>query len=574
MLLKVWYDGFELTKYFTVRRISPLTPARVNNFLIRERVSGGIYRNSRNEGARLEIEATIKDNVLDAMDELNKILYSAKEPKPLVISDRPNRKLLCVLDGSIQPSSRFIASDITLTFVSPYSYWIGAEKTIKSNSSGVIEVNNEGTADTEPKFEVKFKGECGYLALVSPWGHVGVGNAKELDKIPVPPTEDAINDRLTSLEGWSRIGNAQNYITDYIGMTSLGTAGHDDWGMIVNRGTFNNQADKWQGHSYTKPFRAGQVETVANNFVCRVGLDVQDTSGATNRTCALLIVVMDEQHKPIMTTSVYDVSSDRNWLSTSFKVNSLRANDQFHSSIIHTGNIGSLLGHIEMKKIGDRFEWLIHSHAQASTVSTQDGIRVGDTVYIKDSARYGYHYNGTAYNIAGFTRGRAHRVTSTMQQAGRTRYVISYGGHAVYVMNPEDLQHNRVTQKVIPGGGTIRHSITHPALAQMKPHRVFIWQAVWGNSLPYSRFGIHTCHVQRVYTTNALEVENVFRPNDVLTIDCKTADILLNGDVFQGHVDLDSRFFGLEYGKSEIQVYKSDWAQPPDVTMRMEERYI
>lgn len=575
-MLKVFYDEFELTKYFVVRTIRPITPVRVNHFSTLERSSGGIFRYSKNEGTRLEIEATIKDNVLAAMDELNKILYSAKEPKPLYISDRPDRVLYCVLEGSIEPSSRFIASDIVLTFVSPFDYWVNKQgkKLFNFNSQGRLEVDNLGTAETAPKFDVRFAQECGYLALVSPFGHIGVGNAKELDKIPVPPSEYAINDRMTSTQGWSRIPNANNYITDYIAMTSKGTAAHDQWGMNINRGSFNpSDPNKWQGHAYTKGFAQGQVHTEADNFMCRVGLHMQDTTGATNHTCAVLIVIMDEAHNPIMTTSLYDVSSDRNGLSTSFKINSLGA-DKKHSTIIHRGNLGSMLGYIEMRKTGDRFEWLIHSDAQGSSAQTNAGPQVGDTVYIKDSAYWGYHDDHGQHRVLGFTRGRPYRVGAVRNTNKGRQCRIDYQGTPVYWMYEWDLQYNRISQRVVPGGGTIRHAITHPGLAQMKPARMFIWQAVWGDSQPYNRFGIHTCRVDRIYTTNALEVENVFRPGDHLVIDCQTSDILLNGTVFQGHVDVDSRFFKLPYGKTELQVIKSAWAQMPDVKLTMEERYI
>lgn len=575
-MLKVFYDEFELTKYFMVRAIRPVTPVRVNHFSALERASGGVFRYSKNEGTKVVIEATIKDNVLAAMDELNKILYSAKEPKPLYISDRPDRVLYCVLEGAIEPSSRFIASDIALTFVSPFDYWVNKQgkKLFNFDAQGRVEVDNRGTAETAPKFDIRFAQECGYLALVSPFGHIGVGNVKELDKIPVPPSEYAINDTLTSLEGWSRIPNANNYITDYISMTSKGTAGHDPWGMVINRGSFNpSTPDKWQGHAYTKGFAQGKVHTEADNFLCRVDLHMQNTTGVRNNTCAVLVVIMDERHRPIMTTSLYDVSSDRNGLSTSFKINSLGSDGQ-HSKIIHTGNLGSMLGYIEMRKMGDRFEWLIHSDAQSPGVQLQAGLHVGDTVYIKDSAYWGYGHDHSKHTVKSFTRGRPYRVGATRNTPGGRQCRIDYNGVVVYWMYEWDLQHSRVSQKAIPSGGTIRHSITHPGLAKMKPARIFIWQAVWGNTQPYNRFGIHKARVDRIYTTNALEVENVFRPGDRLTVDCQTSDILLNGTVFQGHVDVDSRFFRLPYGKTELQVLKSAWAQMPEVKMTMEERYI
>ena len=576
MELKVFFDGFELTQYILVKRVVPTTANRINNYSVHSHNSGRKHLYSKEEGLGITIEAYIRDDVMRARDELVKILYGANSQAELYLSDYPDRALICRFDGNIKPTSRFRNAGLSLTFLSDKPYWVARapRKSVKANNQGIITANNVGTYKTLPKFIVKFKSECGYLAFVSPNGYIGLGNAKELDKIPVPPSEWAINDgNLGTLDGWSHIGNLENYVTDYNKMSSKGRAGTDPWGIIINKSTFTPpNPDVWQGHAYLKAFKEGVVHKEANNFNCRVDLHMQDLSGTVGNTCAVLIIIMDELSRPIITTSIYDATTDRNGLETSFKVRSSGA-DQHHSTIIHRGKLESLIGYIEMKKTGNKFEWLIHSDA----TSYQSGgglLGVGDTVYISPQARYGYDYGNNRHSIASFTRGRAYRIGQVRTISSGKQYRIDYQGTPIYWMYENDLQHNKAPRTHYSQSADIRHTYINDSLAQIKPHKVAIWQAVWGNTSPYTRFGIHCCRVQRIYTTDYLEVENVFRPHDELVIDCQTGDILLNGVTFQGHRDPESRFFPLDYGESELQVIKSSWANLPEIEMTYEERYL
>ena len=231
MELKVFFDGFELTQYILVKRVVPTTANRINNYSVHSHNSGRKHLYSKEEGLGITIEAYIRDDVMRARDELVKILYGANSQAELYLSDYPDRALICRFDGNIKPTSRFRNAGLSLTFLSDKPYWVARapRKSVKANNQGIITANNVGTYKTLPKFIVKFKSECGYLAFVSPNGYIGLGNAKELDKIPVPPSEWAINDgNLETLDGWSHIGNLENYVTDYNKMSSKGRAGTDE----------------------------------------------------------------------------------------------------------------------------------------------------------------------------------------------------------------------------------------------------------------------------------------------------------------------------------------------------------
>lgn len=568
-MLQVWYDDYEITQHCIVRKIAPTLSAPItNNFLSLSHLNGANFKFSSLGQIELKVDITIKDNIQYHLDELNKVL-NVKEPKKLIISDRKDRYLMCKLNGKVDFSSRFIASDATMTFISPDHYWTSTDelKRFVMSSDGRILVTNNGSASTPPIINVDFSNDCGYFALIGPESFLTLGNPKELDNIPVPPTESALNEEMHSLSGWTRVTDVENWVTDYNKITSKGTAKHDEYGTLLNPSTFTGLANNWQGHAYVKQFNMGSVERKADNFKLRSRVVMHDTAGNRNSTAGMLIVVLDDENRPIMTASIYDSTTDRKKLATSFKINSFRGNDEKHSTIIHNGSIDALNGFIEMRKAGNKFEWLIHT----DSVNVEPvPVKVGDKVKLKPSATKaasGHYYRSDYKN-------RQYTVTAITTWPGHSKkiYALSIGAHVIYHVYLDDIQQATVTTST--GPKQVRHSIVNNSLAQLNPSKVLIWQGVWGNTTPYSRFSLNSVVVDRLYTTNTLEIENVFRPGDNLQINHQTGDILLNGTTYQGFADYDNRFFEIDWGDTELQVVVSDWAQYPSVELLLEERYL
>lgn len=578
MYYKVLYDGFDLSKYIYIKRIKPITANRTASFTSHEYNSGRRFRNVQDAGLDIEIEAVIREDVLNARDELVKILYSAQEPKELIISDQPNRKLMCIFTGNLDLTSRVRHAGLKLRFSSPYPYWISTERPvpIAFDAEGKVTVDNKGTYRTAPRLDVTFDNECGYVSIISPGGHIGLGNAKELDRVPVPPTENMMNERPVNINnGWTYIQNFETYVTDYIKMTSKGKAKtNETLALTVDKTTYTGLKDSWQGFAISKMFSAGSVEQEANNFSLTARVQMQDFSGKSNRTCAMLIVIEDETYTPIMTTSIYDVSSDQNKLNTSFKINSLKG-DRYHSTIIHKGSLPSLNGQVEMKKIGNKFTFQIRDMGETITYKrdTDSYYSVGDIVTIRPEAKYGYDEANNAHSIKDWTRGRQYEIVEKRLRGGWWQYNIAYNGVKTYWVYYDAIYGDRTPRKVSTGPRIVSHEVINDSLAQFKPARVSVWMASWGDSTPYSKLAFQSIFANRIYTVDSLDIENVFRPGDVLTIDNQTGDILLNGDTFQGNIDSDSQFFKLDYGKSELRLHKSAWAAMPKAHVMFEERF-
>lgn len=567
MIKQLTFDGFELSDYCIIRSIVPIAPSINNNFWELDHVDGAHFRNSKHQKLELQVKITIKEPIQFNLDELKKILY-VREPKLLIDHDSPERGLMCKLNGNVAFTSRYRLADATLNFVSPNAYWVSTEgtKTFTADSKGFINIDNGGTASTPPIFDITFNSDNGYLGLVSRDKFITLGNPQELDKVDVPPTEKALNEEMHHLDGWTRITNVQNYVTDYNKITSLGKAKHDQYGTLIDSSSFTGLANDWQGHAYIKPFHQGELDQVANNFKLKSRITMKDLQFEKHATAGLLIVVLDENNNPIVTTSVYDASTDQKKLATSFKVNSFKSGDRKHSKIIHNGSLSALEGYIEMEKMGNRFNFVIHTD---SINVTPIPLKNGDYVHIKSSATHAE----TGHRIKEDYKGKTYYIAGSKTTNGKLSYRLDIDGWPIYWVYATDIvEYNRTT--TTQGTKQIKHTVVDNNLAQMQPSKVLIWQGVWGATQPYSNFNLTSVVVDRLYTDKVRDIVNVFQKGDTLQVNNSTGQIIHNGLPFQGFVDVDSRFFELDYGGTQVQVVKSKWASFPVVKATIEERYL
>lgn len=574
MTYKVFFDGYDLSEYCVIQNVKKPLMSGINN-IYQSSNSSYRLRNDYRSQISLEIEVTIIHDVVRNLDMLNRILYT-RDHRQLWISTQPDRYLLCKLDGDIRPSNIDLLSKFTLKFVSPNTYWnsIDSEKVFDFDSNGRVLATNDGTAPTPPVIDITFPSDNGYLALISPSGYIALGNALEDDDVPVPPSEFALNEELENTNGWTRLTDASAWIPDYNKLTSAGTAKHDQWGMQLDTSTLGT-SDQWHGHAYVKNFIAGAAEIEADNFNLRSRVDIADLSGSRNQTMAMLIVVMDEQNRPIMSTSIYDVSGDKNELTVTFKIPDTAVGREKHSKIIHTAKIPRLNGFVQMNKSGQRFEWTVHNNATTGTTSSTRNLKIGDIVHLNKNARTIYDWNGRALSLDQSIIGQQLKVFE-VRNSPKGRYGlrnVRYG-YVEGFFEPDAIKETSVQGTTSTQATQVKHSITDQSLAQLRPYKVFVWQAKWGATQPYSVFSLNSVVVNRLYTTDKLELTNTFMTGDNLTIDNREGAILHNGVPFTGFNDYDSRFFDIDGGTSEIRLEVSDWAQMPDAKLRLESRWL
>ena len=574
MILDVWYDSYKLTDYCIVRNIYPSTP-------------------TKGEGVKVDINITIKNDIRYNLDMLNRILYT-NEPKPLVISDTEDRYLLCELDGGIELTSRFLGADATISFKSNDQYWYSnsGEKVADFDGLGIIEVNNEGSAPAVPSFDVSFPSDSGFLSIIAPNGYIALGDKQQKTTIELPMQQLAMNEEMheTDMSDWTRLASDSHsgglWVPDYNKLSlRTGQPSFDEWGTRLTKSTSPKAGHYWNSWGYTRNFNTIEDEIHRlTNFKLQSRITFEDQSGKTSNTGMFLIVLMDKDNKPIMTTSIYNVLGNSNEVTMSAKINEFSGSGNYRSKIVKEAKFpNGFNGNIQMTKEGSKFTWIWDSgkaQNMSSTVEVRESFSVGATVYIKASARYGYSYDGVAHNIQGFTRGRANRVQATRTWNGKKQVLITYSGVQIYWMNEEDVTANRsgvgktVKQTSSSGQRTVTYSTRNTQLATLTASKVLVIGGTWDSSDSFSRASINSMTIHRLNEGDRFaKVANTFSKGDKLTINNSTGEILHNGMTFQGLVDVDSRFFDIDYGRSELQLVTSGFAALPQAQVRWKERF-
>lgn len=611
---KVYFDDIDLTRFIDIRNISTDLAAPVTtSYQVFDRVSGGRFDYSSFGQIVVTIKFSIRNNTLSVLDDLNRILHT-KEEKVLYFEDRPDRYLMAMYTGETNMNRRYYGSTSTLTFISskPYWYSTAGEKIYTMDSENKFLVSNHGTAPTVPKFEFLFPAENGFLSIISPNGYIALGDKEELDRVDLPKQELVMNEEMHSEamsdneKDWFKVvkddyiiditlndGTVERitgiYVPDY-NKLSIGTGNisHTEYGMTIGKSMNPKAGHYWNARGYKRIVDKGVDDStfsIKTNWRLESRLTFYNASGKLNDTGMYLIVVFDMWMRPIMTTSVYNILDNSNEVTFTAKINDRNGNSK-SSKIVKTAKFpNGFDGLIKMETSPNgHIYWSWNSNRdqkKSMIVDMQEKFNVGNVAYIRNNAKYGYHHDGTQYNIASFTRGKPYNLTQRRVHNGKTQFLIkNFSGVTEYWMNEEDLTANKSgvgktsTRYTADAEKNVNYSLYAPEISNMKAHSVLVLGGTWDDTTAFSNASLNSVKMFILNgENNWLEINNVFQPKDLLTIDNQTGKVLLNGAPFDGLIDYDSKFFDLDYGNTELQVVTSSWAPDPQGKISFEERF-
>ena len=601
MILDVFYNGFRLNDHCIINEVLPNIP-------------------KNGETQEVEVKITIKYDVQHFLDELTKILYT-EGPRRLEISDRPDRYLLCEFAGPLQTTSRFRGAVATLRFVSKEKYWRSTKDAILYQSSnGVFEIDNQGTAPVPARFEFDFSQESGFISVIGPEGNITLGNLEEVDKVALPSKQTIVNLDMTKSEevtgNWATMPPNKLLVFDVEtvnrpkssntplmasrfkelnigGLTpEVDQYGYKAYGTPTAKAVDN----KWNAWSRLIKFKdwtqgaddpTGALQNLysADNYEVDVRCSLFE-SGSQRTYGRFIISVLDEDLKQITQTDIYKSTQ-----SSAVTIYGTLGHESTERAVLKETWENGFSGSLRMRKQGNSFLFSWHdmkrgygSGTSGSSIAKtyRDDYRVGDDIYIRNTATYGYHHNGTRYPIASFTRGRGYKITRIRTFEGRRQYEIAYLGTVVYWMFGEDLTYN--PQGLALDGYNPQQQMTGPALrqktvvnldnAQRKAAYVHVIGAMWGRGAKMSHASIDGINADRLRASGSFyNVKNFFQPRDKVVIDGATGLVTVNGNPIQGNIDVDSRFFNVPVGKSQYRYVVSPWSISPLGYMAIDQRY-
>lgn len=205
---KIWFDEVELTELIRVFDIKrDVMPERVNTSVDVPSRHGAYYTGYKYGIRKVSVDFLLiaeGENSLEDFKRSLAFMLDMETPAKLQFSDDPNRYLYAVLEGTTEVAEVLDDGRGTLNFVcyDPFLYST-TEKEFTADSTGLVVVNNLGTAPADPRFQVDFSGDCGFIALVSPDGVIQMGNTTEVDALPLPKQEKLLNLDMTTTSGWT-----------------------------------------------------------------------------------------------------------------------------------------------------------------------------------------------------------------------------------------------------------------------------------------------------------------------------------------------------------------------------------
>lgn len=616
----MFFDGIDLTRFIDIRNISTSLAAPVTTgFQTFDRYDGARFDHSSFGQLLVTIKFSVRNNTLDVLDTLNRILHT-DEPKVLYSEDRPDRYLMAMYTGESDMNRRYYGTTSTLTFISEDSYWRSfvGEKTYDMDIFGRFLVTNNGTAPVVPNFEFKFLEESGYLGIIAPNGFITLGDKEEQDRINLPKQELLINEEMDEAsmsdtgtedknpdKDWLPISNGYNYISvtpegetipmkgdwipDYNKLNiGSGVKWHDQWGMRIKKAKSPKPGSYWNTYGYERRVAAGidrSQYAIKTNWRLESRLTFYDASGGNANTGMFLIVVFDVRNRPILTTSIYNILDNSNEVTMTAKTNASATGSSTSSKIVKTAKFpNGFDGLIKMETSANGYVyWSWNSNRDQKVTTTTNSLEkfnVGNTGYIRKDAKYGYGYDGVRHNIQSFTRGRPYYIQATRTWSGKKQYLISYQGVQIYWMNEGDLTANKsgvgktATKYTTDAKQNVNHVLYAPHLTKMQAQKVVVIGGTWDATGAFTNASLNSVKMYKLNGDNSwLEINNGFQPDDILTVDNKTGEILLNGAPYSGLVDYDSKFFDIDYGDSELQVVTSSWSRLPKGKIKFEERF-
>lgn len=582
-IVKVFYDDWELTQYCHVRNISTsLQAPRSNVFQVHPDRDGAYFKQTTLGQVVVEIKLSIRSRTLQNLDLLNKILNS-RQPKKLYIDDRPDRYLMAVLaNDTTSVSGRYYASTFTLKFISPDSFWRSTEgvKTLYSDEEGRFVVSDLGTADTPLDLEVNFTSDCGHLAIVTPNAHISLGNPEEVDAVKLPSSEFAMNEEMSDMSGWTKLGTAdlEKYMLRPVDFAATGETRTDEYGLTM-RPSWPVINGKWNGVFYKKDFDAGVAGIEASNFKHKSRIDFEDMYGNNLAAGIMYFMIYDTDDRPIMGAQIKDANADKTELDVWMLMGNPDKNHPDIVNLVKRGTLSKLRGWLALEKMGDNFSWMIHN--ENGTTSTPSPtipppLKVGDIVHLKQSATTIYDWEGRALRLSNTIKGIQLKVTA-IRNSPKGRYQLSNvkGGWVEGFFEADAIQETAPipSSPISTGPERISHSTKNPGLAQTRAKGIAIGMFKFMDSPILSVGSINSSVIQRIHTDKEYDIPNTFMPGDKLTI--KDGEILLNGTVFNGQVSYDSRPLYVEGGvPSQVALLPSSWATMPSAKIQYEKRWL
>jgi predicted phage tail component-like protein len=227
---------------------------------------GGYLQNTETDIRVLEVPVFIKGENLTHLQRVKEDLAAwlvTDDPKELIFDDDPTRTYYTVVDDTVDFQEIVRFGQGTIRFLCPDPYVYGPEKSVDiPNGSGGQKtvVQNNGSADTYPKFTITVNQPITFFDIISPNDYMRIGKPIKVDETPIEKEQIILNDNMASMTGW---GNA-SYVDGGTVTGTMSTNGNDFYASDYGVGA------SWHGpavkKSLSEPLQDFRIEAYLRQY--------------------------------------------------------------------------------------------------------------------------------------------------------------------------------------------------------------------------------------------------------------------------------------------------------------------
>lgn len=207
------FNGVTKSYVRALRGIERPTWATIEQEIIEVPGRPGGYSSNKTMRVRLihvpvEVSGVDHMNLQRAKEDVASWLIT-DEPKPLIFPDEPDRVYFAEVTGDLNLDEILNKGKGVISFVcpDPLKYSSNLKTGIIQNPTGPIILQNLGTAETAPIFDITLKQSTSFLDIIGEHDYMRIGQTPSVDVTPINPKETVLWDQMNSLTGWA---NAQN----------------------------------------------------------------------------------------------------------------------------------------------------------------------------------------------------------------------------------------------------------------------------------------------------------------------------------------------------------------------------
>lgn len=225
-------------------------------------------------------------NVEDFVDWLD-----TEEEAELIFDKDPERTRFAVVNGNLDPKEIVLFGTVVIEFLVPDPHKYG-KTYIGTFSNGAVAVQNPGTADAFPVFNLDVTGDITHADIIGEDAYFRVGEPASVEDSTYQRETLILNDPLTSLTGWVDATKVDNgYI---IGTMAAGPTG---WNASLF-GAAQSPA-KWQG-----PVKRKALPEALQNFKVDLEIELLNTG---SKMGMIEVYLMDAQNNTVAKIGFEDI---------------------------------------------------------------------------------------------------------------------------------------------------------------------------------------------------------------------------------------------------------------------------